>query len=150
MRSGCGARRTASPTAQESFDDWYNGIEADSPFWQLTIGDPGPDHLFDGAVYIRGAMTLHQLRLAVGDSDFFRILRTWTRRYEGGNVATWQFIRLAEQVSGQQLDDLFTTWLMTPGRPELDAAADRKSGSSSTVDQGLLKRIAAGGEINRH
>ena len=33
---------------------------------------PGPRKLFDGAVYDRGAMTLHQLRLAVGDRAFFK------------------------------------------------------------------------------
>ena len=37
------------------------------------IGDPGPESMFDFAVYGRGAMTLHQLRLAVGDADFFEI-----------------------------------------------------------------------------
>ena len=131
-------------TAQESFDAWYNGIEADSPFWQLTIGDPGPDHLFDGAVYIRGAMALHQLRLAVGDRDFFRILRTWTRRYEGGNVATWQFIRLAEQVSGQQLDeslhhladDAGATGARCCGRPQVRLQLDRGSGPAQADRSG--------------
>ena len=41
----------------------YAGIPADDPFWALTIGDPGPDDLFDIPVYDRGAMTLHALRL---------------------------------------------------------------------------------------
>ena len=96
----------------------YEGIPADDPFWSLTIGDPGPDTLFDFAVYARGAMTLHQLRLAVGDDDFFRILRQWASSQAGGNVTTAEFIRLAESVSGQQLDDLFQAWLFTAGRPD--------------------------------
>ena len=49
----------------------------DDPFWTVMIGDPGPD-LFDGAVYFRGAMTLHALRMAVGDEVFFEILRAWS------------------------------------------------------------------------
>ena len=61
-------------TAQEIFDFFYDGIPADDPFWALPIGDPGPDRLFDFAVYWRGGMALHPLRLAVGDAAFFRIL----------------------------------------------------------------------------
>ena len=57
-------------TAQQIFDFFYNNfIPDDDPQWQLVIGDPGPDLLFDFAVYFRGALTLHQLRLVVGDED---------------------------------------------------------------------------------
>jgi len=45
---------------------------------------------------------------------------------------TEQFIALAEQVSGRQLDDLFQTWLYTAGKPATgpngtDAAATRST-----------------------
>ena len=69
------------------------------------IGDPGPDSMFDFAVYARGATTLHQLRLAEGDADFFEILQTWTTSNAGGHVTTADFIGLSEDISGQQLDD---------------------------------------------
>ena len=49
----------------------------------------------------------------------------------GGNVTTDQFIRLAERISGQQLDDLFEAWLFTPGRPELPGAAAARSGATA-------------------
>ena len=69
-------------------------------------------------------MTLHQLRLAVGDDNFFEIMRRWASSQAGGNVTTDEFIALAESISGQQLDELFQTWLFTPGKPVLaDAAA---------------------------
>ena len=110
-------------TAQEQFDAFYNGIPPDDPFWQVVIGDPGPELLFDNAVYLRGAMAVHALRLAVGDRDFFRILHAWTTRKAGGNGTIPQFMRLAERVSGEQLDDLFQTWLFTAGRPVLEGAA---------------------------
>jgi aminopeptidase N len=87
----------------------------------VIIGDPGPESLFDGAVYIRGAMTLQKLRVTVGDNDFFRILRGWARSQAGENVTTDEFIRLAERISGQQLDELFEEWLFTPEKPGPDA-----------------------------
>ena len=54
--------------------------------------------MFDGAVYDRGAMTLHALRLKIGDAAFFRLMKEWVRTYAGGNVATPQFIALAEKI----------------------------------------------------
>ena len=120
-------------TAQEIADFFYNEIPEDDPFWQLTIGDPGPEALFDFAVYARGALTLQALRVAVGDADFFRILKAWPRWRGGRTGTTDQFIALAEHVSGQQLDELFEAWLFTPGKPSVPpspgpAAPDRPAG----------------------
>ena len=82
-------------------------------------GDPGNDNIFDGAVYIRGAMTLHALRLTVGDERFFEILRTWVTEYGGKNASTADFIALATRVSGQPVDQLINTWLYDEAQPEL-------------------------------
>ncbi|HEY6706653.1 MAG TPA: M1 family metallopeptidase [Actinomycetota bacterium] len=128
-------------TAQEQFDALYNGIPADDPFWQVVIGDPGPELLFDIAVYFRGAMAVHALRLEVGDRDFFRILHAWTTRRAGGNGTIPQFIRLAERVSGEQLDDLFQAWLFTGSKPALEAAAAaRASASPPAPSMELMRR----------
>jgi hypothetical protein len=109
------SEREGFDTAQQIFDS-HNLIPIDSGYWDLAIGDPGPDHLFDGQVYSRGAATLHALRVEVGDADFFRILRTWSRTEKGGTVTTREFIRLAERLSGEDLDDLFDEWL-SAGKP---------------------------------
>ena len=114
-------------TPQEIFDNIYT-TPADNPdfgdaFWDVRIGNPGVDSMFDLAVYYRGAMTLHALRNEVGEADFRAIVRTWARSRAGQNVTTEQFIAHAESVSGQQLDELFDAWLFTAGRPELPAAA---------------------------
>ncbi|HXV35050.1 MAG TPA: M1 family aminopeptidase [Gaiellaceae bacterium] len=122
-------------TAQEVFDFWYSVIPEDDPFWQTIVGDPGPDLLFDFAVYARGAMTLHQLRLAVGDRDFFKILKRWAQKREGDNVTTDEFIALAEKISGEQLDALFETWLFTPGKPELPTALTARATSAVALLQ---------------
>jgi aminopeptidase N len=113
------SERQGHATAQQQFDAFYQGIPADSSFWDLRIGDPGRGHLFDEAVYDRGAMALHELRRTVGDAMFFTILRTWAAEHAGGNVTVAEFVQHAEQVSGQDLDDLFSTWLYSAGRPTL-------------------------------
>jgi aminopeptidase N len=110
-------------TAQQIFDEIYNGIPADDEFWALRIADPGPERIFDGAVYDRGAMTMHALRLEVGDRAFFRILRTWAQSRAGDNVTTEEFIAHAERVSGRQLDALFDAWIYTGSKPAAPAGA---------------------------
>jgi aminopeptidase N len=104
-------------TPQEIAQASYDAIPASDPFWAVAIGDPGIDHLFDFAVYLRGAMTLQALRNAVGDTAFWAIVRTWARQNSGGHGTTPQFIALAERISGMQLDELFNTWLFTATKP---------------------------------
>jgi aminopeptidase N len=103
-------------TVQERVDDLTDG-SSDDEFWDVLPGDPGPDDLFSDAVYERGALTLHALREEVGDAAFRRVLRTWTSAMAGRAVTTADFVAVAEQVSGRQLDRLFQTWLYTAGRP---------------------------------
>jgi aminopeptidase N len=93
----------------------------------FLIGDPTPDALFDRRVYERGALTLHALRLEIGDEAFFELLRTYAQRYQDSNATTEDFIALAEEISGQQLDDLFDAWLYTerlPDIPQMDLYLD--------------------------
>jgi Peptidase family M1 domain/Peptidase M1 N-terminal domain/Immune inhibitor A peptidase M6 len=145
------SEREGLGTAQEIFDGWAT-IPADDPFWSLTIGDPGPENLFDFAVYIRGAMTLHTLRLEVGDELFFEILLEWAQTQAGGNVTTDEFMLLAEKISGQELDDLFETWLFTPEKPAgLDAAGDDASAASAAAAAtlGLEAPEAVDGSMSR-
>jgi hypothetical protein len=130
-------------TAQEIFDANYT--QNPPEFWELTIGDPGPERLFSGEVYVRGAMTLHQLRVTVGDEDFFTILRRWADRKEDANGTIAEFQRLAERISGQDLDDFFTAWLFTSARPELDGGAPTTLSAPEdvTAPAGALVRLRA-------
>jgi aminopeptidase N len=137
-------------TAQEIFDFVYNGHPADDPFWTVKPGDPGAPAIFDDAVYDRGAMTLHQLRLAVGDADFFAILKAWTAEQQYGNGDTAEFVALAERVSGEQLDDLFQTWLFTPERPELAGAAALRARTATPQAPKSWAQLRRTIELHRH
>lgn len=85
-------------------------------------------------------MTLHALRLEIGDEDFFRLLRRWTSSQSGGNVRTAEFTALAERVSGEQLDAFFTAWLFKPEKPAgLPDAAALRSEASDVVTKKLSR-----------
>jgi aminopeptidase N len=92
-------------------------------------GDPGVDDLFGTGVYERGGLTLHALRLTVGDEIFFGILREWVSRHAYGNVTTADFISLVREkaghLSGFDVDSFFQGWLFDeemPALPRVQAA----------------------------
>ncbi|GEK20802.1 M1 family metallopeptidase [Cellulomonas xylanilytica] len=92
----------------------------------LLVGDPGPAGMFDDRLYKRGALTLHALRLTVGDDVFVELLRTWTARYRHGTVSTELFVACASEVAGRSLALLVEDWVYRAALPELP-------GSSGTV-----------------
>jgi len=85
-------------------------------------GDPPLDNLFGPSVYTRGAMTLHALRLTVGDEHFWEIVQQYYQRYQGGNASTADFIAVAQEVSDVDLTDFFQGWLYTDAIPDLPSA----------------------------
>jgi aminopeptidase N len=111
-----GAHGGRGPEA--TFRRLYTSHPAGTSFWR-----PAPAALYNRAdlfgtpVYDRGAMTLQALRDRVGTKTFFAILKSWAHNYWHGTATTDDFIRLAERLSGKQLDPLFQDWLYTPSRP---------------------------------
>jgi hypothetical protein len=95
------------------------------------------ENLFGEAVYLRGALTLHALRLTVGDELFFAVLRAWADQYRHTNATTEDFIALAQSIvgpvgtgegggestPGSTLIALFEAWLGGGDPPELPAVA---------------------------
>ncbi|MCF2530217.1 M1 family metallopeptidase [Yinghuangia soli] len=104
-------------TAQSVFDGLY-ATPAGDPFWNLKTGDPGRDEIFNGdAIYTRGAMTLHALRMKMGDQDFFKLLRDWADKYKYRSADSRDLRKLAENISGKDLRPLFEAWLYTAAKP---------------------------------
>jgi len=105
-------------SAERRFRDLYERYSAGDTFWKLRIGDPGPNNIFDGAVYVRGAMTLHALRNRIGGDAFFKLSRRWVKR-PGGVASTGDYRRLAERISGEDLGSFFDAWLYSGDKPDL-------------------------------
>ncbi|AJT40617.1 M1 family metallopeptidase [Psychromicrobium lacuslunae] len=78
----------------------------------LVIGAPGPELMFDDRVYKRGALAVHALRQAVGEQNFFPLLREWNSRFRHGSVRTADLLALAEEmVPGCQAASVLQPWL---------------------------------------
>ncbi|WP_053205254.1 M1 family metallopeptidase [Jiangella muralis] len=88
-------------------------------FWQTVVADPGPLGLFASAVYDRGAATLYALRQEIGADAFGALSREWPARYRDSAATTDDFQALAEEVSGQDLEEFFDVWVWTAGKPAI-------------------------------
>jgi len=66
---------------------------------------------YGSTVYTRGAVVLNELRNKLGDETFFKIMKEYFKEYEFKIATTDDFIKVSENVSGQELDDFFNTWL---------------------------------------
>lgn len=92
---------------------------ASLPTFRDPPGSPAADNIFAGTVYLRGGATLHALRRNIGDDAFFELLPAWTTKFAYSNARTADFISLAEEISGQDLQTFFNQWLYQQGQPEL-------------------------------
>ena len=90
------------------------------PFEQqdLRIADPGADRMFDDRVYKRGALALHAVRCAVGDEQFFDLVRSWVADHHDSVVTTDDFrAHLAAAAPG--LEDVLAPWIDETSLPPL-------------------------------
>lgn len=71
--------------------------------------------------YEKGGFVLHMLRAQVGDSAFFRGLRSYYAAHRHSTALSDDLRTAVESASGQQLGWFFDQWLKRPGYPELTA-----------------------------
>jgi aminopeptidase N len=70
--------------------------------------------------YQKGSWVLHMLRRKLGDSLFWKGIRNYYAKYDGGNANTDNLRQVMENASGQDLKQFFKQWLYTPGHPQLN------------------------------
>lgn len=97
----------------------YDARAPDAPLVDTTTTDLL--ELLNPNSYQKGAWVLHMLRRTLGDEAFWTVLRTFYDRHGGANASTADFQRVAEDVSGQQLDEFFEQWTRRPGYPHFRA-----------------------------
>ncbi len=85
----------------------------------LVLADPGARDMFDDRVYKRGALTLHALRITVGDSVFGELVQSWVADHLHSVVTTDMFVTHAQRYGGATARSLLKAWLEQPTLPEL-------------------------------
>lgn len=115
---------TEHTRGRRALDEWIKnvyGFIRENHEQLSPPGDPPADDLFNVSVYYWGALSLHALRLEVGDEVFFEILKTYHEQYKGGNATTADFIAVVEKVSAEELSPFFDSWLYSEDLPPIPA-----------------------------
>ncbi len=73
----------------------------------------GSDH------YFKGSWILHTLRHAIGDEDFFKILRTFYERFKYKTCTTDDFVAVVNEITGRDMSPFFEQYLHYPNQPKL-------------------------------
>lgn len=87
-----------------------------------TYGPPGdydPEQFGGSNIYYSPALMWNELRVALGDEEFFRIARSWLADHDGTSVGREQVFEHWESETGLELTDFFDAWITgttTPAR----------------------------------
>jgi aminopeptidase N len=106
----------AMRAAYEQHDQWRHDEGAPA--------EPTEPTLFKVMRYDGSALVLYALREKVGAETFGRIERAWVTRYQGRAAGTRDFVALASQVAGEDLNPFLTPWLYGSHTPPMPGHPD--------------------------
>ncbi len=95
------------------------GWAISNPQWAVTT--PDVNILFNYSItYAKGACVLHLLRYTLGDSTFFRVLKTYgtdTVKFKFKSTTIRDFANLVSEIAGQDMNWFFDQWIYMPNHP---------------------------------
>ena len=109
-----GARRLRSTVER------YHASLQEEPC-DLRVADPGAERMFDDRVYKRGALALHAVRCAVGEAEFFDLVRSWVAGHLDTVVTTDDF-RAHLAAASPGLEEVLVPWIDEEPLPPLPRA----------------------------
>jgi hypothetical protein len=116
-------------------------------------------------VYVKAAWMMDMLKYMLGDDQFDEVMQTYFARFQFKHPTTADFIQVAEEISGRDLDLFFDQWLNTteksdlaikkiskkktsPGIKQLSVAVEQRGGINMPAD--LMLENRNGSKIYRH
>ncbi|PSL39113.1 peptidase M1-like protein [Labedella gwakjiensis] len=121
------------------YSEWEGVPDTDSAWTVPVAGFDDPADLFGFQSYSRSGMALEALRLSIGDEAFQEIFREWYERLNGSDGSTADFIALAEEISGADLDAFFQDWLFDTNKPAWPNVWGLDLASSAPTDAPLSR-----------
>jgi aminopeptidase N len=109
---------SGGPSADESAALHWRIVNAQPK--DIVVGDPGTRMLFDDRVYKRGALGLHAVRRAIGDTAFFDGLRSLTEARRFSNVTLSDVVgAFADVPRGVSVSRILDRWVYARPLPLL-------------------------------
>ena len=101
-------------------DLYYSSFVKESATPRSSVLNFSSEREYINMVYLRGAATLHMLRLLVGDEVFLKSLKTYYSSFYFKVAKTKDFKLIFEKTSGLDLDWFFEQWLERSDTPSLE------------------------------
>lgn len=98
--------------------DWVSALQQTVPGGLRITSDASlfDAYAYDVVVLKRGAVVLHELRLAMGLEDLLAGLkRFYEQGQDGGTLTEMDFVRALDSASGRSWEDFLTDWLFNVG-----------------------------------
>ncbi|HTD41718.1 MAG TPA: M1 family metallopeptidase [Mucilaginibacter sp.] len=92
--------------------------------------------------YQKGGWVLHMLRRKLGEDAYWKGIRAYYAKYDGGNANTDNLRAELEKASGKNLEQFFKQWIYTAGAPHLNINW-RYNSSKKAVDLTVTQKQAA-------
>lgn len=127
--------------------------------WRAAGGPPAAPNapepgqkisLFRPVVYDGSALILYALREEIGHAAFDRLERAWVRQHADSTAATADFVRLASQVAGRDLNGFLRPWLYGKKTPPMPGHPDWKSAAPSQSKTRAAAPAAAHSHSHSH
>jgi aminopeptidase N len=108
----------AAALETEVHDTYVEALTVDNvPLIQAArLEDYSPEYW--AATAGKGAAVLHMLRTIMGDDKFGQLVHTVPDKFSWKSINTDDFHKLADQISGQNLQYFFQQWIESNGAPE--------------------------------
>ncbi len=99
-------------------DTYVEALTVDNPplIQDSRLEDYSPE--FWASTAAKGAAVFNMLRAVIGDQNFMKLLKAIPDQYSWKSISTEDVRKLAEQVSGQNLQGFFVQWIESSGAPE--------------------------------
>ncbi|WP_369215397.1 M1 family metallopeptidase [Streptomyces flavofungini] len=128
----------AEENAKRPLKDRMREAYRRSDGWRAAGGPPARPNrpapgkkisIFRPVVYDGSALVLYALRQEIGHEAFERLERQWVRVHQDGNATTADFVRLASQNAGRDLEGFFDAWLYGKKTPPMPGHPDWRKGT---------------------
>ena len=113
-------------------EDYFTSDVTDRPIVD-SANAADPIKLLNANSYPKGAWVLHMLRGLMGDSAFFRGLRTYYTTYRDSTATSEDFEHVMEKAASADFGWFFHQWLYQPGYPQLDVTWQYDAGARRVV-----------------
>jgi len=96
------------------YGDWWWQYRVDyfgpAGYVDTSVYNGGTFRSYTNAVYLNGAHFMEDLRVRMGDDDFFRFLKDYAARYSRGRVSGYEFFATVRASTDADVSDLMDAY----------------------------------------